>query len=90
MKKMKKFIILCRYECWGENGKEWTKWFIVDSKPRSLEDAEKRITELKANSAHTAKITKLNYEYTTRSLWTSLYKESVIFNTFFFYIKIKN
>ena len=68
MKKMKKFIILCRYECWGENGKEWTKWFIVDSKPRSLEDAEKRITELKANSAHTAKITKLNYEYTTRSL----------------------
>ena len=65
---MKKVVILCRYEHWAEGGKKWSKWYVVDSTPRDPEDARRRIAELKANSARTAKITKLNYEYKTRSL----------------------
>jgi len=64
---MKKVVILCRYEYWGKRGKEWTKWFVVDSTPRSLEKATQRIAELKSDSTRTSKITKLKYEYKTRS-----------------------
>ena len=60
---MKKFIIKCRYEHWTDFGKKWSEWYTVDSTPRSLEDATRRIAELKASSARTAKITKLKYEY---------------------------
>jgi len=60
---MKKFVIWCQYECWGKNGKEWGPWFVVDSKPRGLEDATKKKSEFEANSKRITKITKLQSRY---------------------------
>ena len=60
---MEKFIILCRYESWTEEGKNWCKWFVRDPKPRTLEESKQRIESLKASSAGTSRITKLKYEF---------------------------
>ncbi len=60
---MEKFIILCRYESWTDNGKDWSKWFVRDHKPRTLSEAKKRVEILKSRSSETAKITKLGYEF---------------------------
>ena len=62
---MGKFIILSRYEYWGKKGKTWCKWYVVDSKPRTLEEATKRIKDLKTSSAEITKVTKLKHEYKT-------------------------
>ena len=63
---MEKFIILSRYEHWDKNNKKtWCKWFVVDSKPRTLEEATKRIKDLKTSSAEITKETKLKHEYKT-------------------------
>jgi len=60
---MKKVVILRRYEYWAKTGKKWSKWYVADSTPRSLEESMQRMAELEADSARTAKITKLKYEH---------------------------
>ncbi len=66
---MDKFIILCRYEHWDKyNRKTWCKWYVADSKPRTLEDVTRRIKSLKASSSQTTKITKLKYEFKSQKI----------------------
>jgi hypothetical protein len=62
---MKNVIILCRYEYWAKKGKRWCEWYVADSTPRTLKESKQKIAEMKASSARTAKLTKLNYEYKT-------------------------
>lgn len=60
----KKYIVISRYEHWTSNeGVKFTKWFVLDSTPRTREEAENLITEIKATFAHIDKITKLNHEF---------------------------
>lgn len=60
----KKYIVISRYEHWTTSeGVKFTKWFALDSTPRTKEEAENIITETKATFAHIDKITKLNHEF---------------------------
>lgn len=61
-----KYVIECRYEYVALGGKEWTKWFIEDSTPRTQEETEEKIKLNKANCAEIDKKTKLKHEYRAR------------------------
>lgn len=59
----KKYIIMCRYERWGANGKEFTKWFAHVTTPMSKEDAEERIKQTKKDFGFIDQKTHLKHEY---------------------------
>lgn len=60
-----KYILLTRYEFFGKNGIEWTKWFRVPMTP--LTDNEEEINKHKEHnilfSSEISKKTKLKHEY---------------------------
>ena len=45
----KKFIVLSRYEVNVKNGKEFTNWFVTETKPLSELEANNKIKEYKEN-----------------------------------------
>ena len=62
----KKFIVLSRYEVNVKNGKEFTNWFITETKPLSELEANNKIKEYKENFGFIDQKTKLKHEYTLK------------------------
>ena len=58
-----KFVIECRYETWGTNGKEYVKWFVHDSSPVTKSIGEQKIKDAKEAFGYIDKRTKLKHEY---------------------------
>ena len=58
-----KYVIICRYECWTRNGKEFTEWFVYRRDPLTKLEAEKIIKEYKKNCSDIDKKTKLKHEF---------------------------
>ena len=64
----KKYIVTSRYQHWTSNGEiEFTKWFVLNSIPRTKKEAEEFIAETKKNFANIDKVTKLNHEFELKS-----------------------
>lgn len=61
-----KYVIMCRYEHIERGGKEFTKWFVTDASPRTLDDAEARMKKLKADCKELDSKTKLKHEYSLK------------------------
>ena len=59
----KKYVIMCRYEHWSNEGKVWTKWFVKNSTPYSKEEVQSIIKEINDNFAFIDKKTHLKHEY---------------------------
>lgn len=59
-----KYVILARYQHWtGQDGVQFSDWFVTDSTPRTKEDAEEKIEEIKKTFQYIDKVTKLKHEY---------------------------
>ena len=59
----KNFIIECRYEIFGKNGKEFIPWFTCDAHPMSEEEAKNKIKQIKNDFGYIDVKTKLKHEY---------------------------
>lgn len=60
-----KYAIYCRYDYWGRNGKEWSKWFIsYGGRYFDTEDEAKIVMKEKINQCKASdKISKTNREF---------------------------
>ena len=60
---MEKFVVLSRYEAWTSSGKQFTKWFVINTNPLDEETATEYIKNQKINFDFIDKKTKLKHEY---------------------------
>ena len=58
-----KFVVLSRYETWTLSGKQFTKWFAINTNPLNEEKANEYIQNQKVNFEFIDKKTKLKHEY---------------------------
>ena len=58
-----KFVVLSRYETWTLSGKQFTKWFAINTNPLDEEKANEYIQNQKVNFEFIDKKTKLKHEY---------------------------
>ena len=59
---MEKFVVLSRYEAWTSSGKQFTKWFVINTNPLDEETATEYIKNQKINFDFIDKKTKLKHE----------------------------
>ena len=58
-----KFIVLSRYETWTSCGKQFTKWFVINTEPLDKKKANEYIKNQKINFGFIDKKTKMKHEY---------------------------
>ncbi len=61
--KIMKYIIKQRYQYWGNNGIQWTDWYVGVVNPMNEKDAKDKIKELVNFSKDIDKRTKLKHEF---------------------------
>lgn len=61
--KSNKFITLCRYQHWTNEGKQWSGWYVYESSPKDENDEIKLIAKLKTEIKQLDMKSKLNHEY---------------------------
>lgn len=61
-----KYTVWSRYEYWGKEGRQFTKWFITKYKCDDEQSAKDEIKNLKESSDLVDKITKNKHEYEIR------------------------
>ena len=74
---MEKYIIMTRYEYYGENGIQFTDWFNGNTDEMTKSDAEEYIKEIKKEFGDIDKKTHLKHEYKliTVDEWNSICDE---------------
>jgi len=74
-----KYIIMSRYEYWTSEGKKFTDWFVLDSKPITKNEANEVIKKHKDNFKFIDQKTKLTHEYLLKDYneYQNEYKEYI-------------
>lgn len=61
-----KFVILSRYETFTSKGKEFTKWFVLNTNPMFENDCKEYIKNQKSKFGFIDQKTKLKHEYSLK------------------------